>query len=62
MGELVSLNKWKLQKQIEQINLSKEKLDNLMEFLCLEREFIMFDASGKPVLLKCEGVKENVTR
>ena len=56
MGELIILSEWKKNKEIEQLNLLKAEVEELMAFLNVQREFYMFDVWGNPTLIHSEGV------
>tara|TARA_A100001515_G_scaffold121545_1_gene104785 strand:+ start:246 stop:422 length:177 start_codon:yes stop_codon:yes gene_type:complete len=55
MGEVIVLADWKKKKEIESLNLLESEVESLMDFLNVQREFFMFDASGHPILIHSEG-------
>ncbi len=58
MGEVIILEDWKRQRELEAVELLQEELDELMDFLSIQREFYMFDTWGNPILIHSKGASE----
>ena len=58
MGEVIILEDWKRKRELEAVELLQEELDELMDFLSIQREFYMFDTWGNPILIHSKGVSE----